>query len=518
MALLIKNVRVLGAAEKFPEPVDVFVNGDKISAIGDFPNKEAEEVIEGQGAYLSPGFIDVNTDSDHYLSLFDYPSQDDFLGQGVTTIIGGMCGSSLAPLIYGSLESIQKWADPNRINVNWHTMEDFLNVFKRNPLAVNFATLVGHSTVRRAIVGEALRDLTKNELAVFTETLKRALKEGGFGFSTGLGYVHSHETPYPEIKSLCKTTKDFDGVYATHLRDPVENLDESVKETIKLAREVGVKTLISHFMPFSGTEKIYSAALAQIASLPKTVDLNFDIYPYGASVLPLYTFLPQWAQSGGREVMLANIRDAWLQPKLEKDFRDLNPEDFVVSQAPGNDALVGCSLEELRKMYNLANYKAALLKLMLTTEFRAVIMYKNIDVKLIKRAIANPRSLIASNSASLSSSEKTKVLKPERATSTFTKFLGLVDSERIMSLEEAVNKITAAPARKFNLTGRGLVREGNFADLTVFSLPEVAPYPAGQKPERLAEIKCVAVNGVVAFKNGVFQRKFAGRALRRNAP
>ena len=122
MTLLIRNVQILGGARDFPEPMDVFVSGDKISAIGHFPNKKADEVLDGQGAYLSPGFIDVNTDSDHYLTLFDHPSQDDFLKQGVTTIFGGMCGSSLAPLLYGSLESMRKWGgSEEKVNVNWHT-------------------------------------------------------------------------------------------------------------------------------------------------------------------------------------------------------------------------------------------------------------------------------------------------------------------------------------------------------------------------------------------------------------
>src|SRR5271170_4196627 len=122
MTLLIKNVRVLGANRVIPLPVDVFVSDDKISAIGNFPDKKADQMLDGQGAYLSPGFIDVNTDSDHYLTLFDHPGQEDFLRQGVTTIFGGMCGSSLAPLLYGNLESFRKWTDTDRINVNWHTM------------------------------------------------------------------------------------------------------------------------------------------------------------------------------------------------------------------------------------------------------------------------------------------------------------------------------------------------------------------------------------------------------------
>src|SRR5665213_2732542 len=126
MTLLIKNVQVVGGARVFGEPCDVFVNNDKISAIGNFSNKNADIILDGQGAFLSPGFIDCNTDSDHYLTLFDDPSQEDFIRQGVTSIFGGMCGASLAPLLYGSLESIKKWSDTDRINVNWHTMGEFL--------------------------------------------------------------------------------------------------------------------------------------------------------------------------------------------------------------------------------------------------------------------------------------------------------------------------------------------------------------------------------------------------------
>lgn len=187
MTLLIKNVQILGSVEKLSGTHDIFVTGDKISAIGDFGNKKADEIIDGQGAYLSPGFIDVNTDSDHYLSLLDHPQQEDFLQQGVTTIIGGMCGSSLAPLLYGSLESVQKWGDIRKVNVGWHSVAEFLTALNKLSLGVNFATLVGHSTVRRALVGDNLRDLSKNELRVLGGVLERSLQEVPSGFQPAWG-------------------------------------------------------------------------------------------------------------------------------------------------------------------------------------------------------------------------------------------------------------------------------------------------------------------------------------------
>jgi len=506
MTLLIKDVQILGGARQFPDRMDVFVSGDKISAIGNFPNKKADAVLEGQGAYLSPGFIDVNTDSDHYLTLFDHPGQEDFLKQGVTTIFGGMCGSSLAPLLYGSLESLGKWADPNRVNVNWHTMGELLKVIDRHPLAVNFGTLVGHATIRRAIVGEDMRDLTKNELGVFSRTLRTALTEGGFGFSTGLSYVHARETSYSELRSLVAIMKERGGMYATHLRDGGAGIAQSVAETIKLAEETDAKTLISHFVPIVGSEKEYEAALAAIEALPHETDLHFDIYPSANSLLPIYTFLPAWAQNGGVAVMLANVKDEWFAARVKKEMPQLDEENFVIAQAPGNDFLVGKSLAEVKEMYGAKDGRDALVRLMVTMNMRGGILYKNLVSSLSRRAMASRRSFIASNAPSFADGVndqgvplRNKQLKSELTTSTFTDFLTLVQQENLMPLEEAIAKITVRPAKHFNLPLRGVIAEGNFADLTCF---------------KGSEIKFTIVNGKIAMQNGECKKVLAGKALR----
>ena len=250
MTLLIRNVQILGGVRDFPGPMDVFIAGDKISSIGHFPSKTADQVLDGQGAYLSPGFIDVDTDSDHYLTLFDYPSQDDFLKQGVTTIFGGMCGSSLAPLLYGSLESMRKWGgSEEKVNVNWHSVAELLAMMDKRPLGVNFGTLIGHSTIRRSLAGDELRDLTKNELNVFAETLRKALQEGAFGLSTGLGYVHGRNATPAELRMLAAIVREFGGIYATHLRDLGAGVEGSIEETIALTENSGVKTLVNHLFP-----------------------------------------------------------------------------------------------------------------------------------------------------------------------------------------------------------------------------------------------------------------------------
>ena len=500
MTLLIKDIRIVGGARPFPDSSDVFVSDDKISAIGKFPRKNADVVLDGQGAYLSPGFIDVNTDSDHYLSLFDHPEQEDFLKQGVTTIFGGMCGASLAPLLYGSLESMEKWGDASRVNVNWHTMAEFLAALDRRPLGVNFGTLVGHGTIRRAIAGETQRDLTKNELNVFSRVLRKALDEGGFGLSTGLAYVHARKAPYSELKLLADIAKDMNGVYATHLREPARGIHHSVEETIRLAKETGVKTMISHFVPFVGNEKEYEGALAAIESLPAETILRFDIYPSPNSLQPIYTFLPLWAQNGGVAVMLANVKDEWSASRVKKDMPRWDEENFVIAQAPSNDFFVGKSLMEIRKIFGLRDSRDALVKLMVGMKMRGGVWYRNLSATLIKRAIKSPRSFIASNAPSFDEKASgIRQLKSERTTKTFTDFLTMVENENNMPLEAAVAKLTAEPAKMFGLPLRGVVAEGNFADLTCF---------------RGNEILFTIVNGKLAMQNGECSGVRAGKVLR----
>lgn len=500
MTLLIKNVRVLGSTREFPENCDVFVSGEKISAVGNFSTKKADEVIDGQGAYLSPGFIDVNTDSDHYLTLFDDRGQEDFLKQGVTTIFGGMCGSSLAPLLYASLESVRKWGgSEDRINVDWHTMAEFLATIEKRPLGVNFGTLAGHGTIRRGIAGGDVRELTKNEIAVFSETLRKSLADGGFGISTNLGSIHTQKATYSEIRTFAEIVKKNNGIYATHLRNTGVGIEVSAAETIKLAKETGVKTLVNHFVPVRGAERNYEQALEAIEQLPTTVDFHFDIYPFDALLLPFYTFLPPWIRMGGFEIMFANIQEEWLLPKIKKEMDPINEENFVVAQAPANEFLIGKSLKDIREMYGLQDSREALIKLMVATKMRGVALYKNLDWNFIKKAMASKRAFISTNAPSFGTSERGRQITSERAASTFTKFLSMAENDAFMPLADAVRKITLEPARKFGLSGRGEIKEGNFADLACF---------------KNGEIKFTVVNGQVAMKNGEFQNKFLGKALK----
>jgi N-acyl-D-amino-acid deacylase len=500
MTLLIKNVQLVDGVHEFPERSDVFVADGFVSAIGTFPNKRAHEVLDGQGSWLSPGFVDVNTNSDHYLTLFNCPSQEDFLRQGVTTIFGGMCGASLAPLLYGGLESLQAWDDASHMNVNWHTVRDFLGVLDRHPLAVNFGTFAGHGTIRRDVIHDVARDMTKNERAVFLRIFQGALRDGVFGLSTGLSYPQTRKTPESELLSFARAVRQGHGVYATHLRNTGVGIHESVGETIRLAEASGVKTLISHFVPEVGAEEDYKKAFGMIDALPATVDLRFDISPFSETLAPLYSFLPQWAQNGGMQAMLKNIKDEWFLSRIKKDMPEVGADAFVVAQASGNDILVGRSLRDLMTMFDAHDAQDAIVKLMLVTELRAIILHQNLDQNLIRKALVHPRSFIASHAPSFDESIAPLRLKTDRTKATFSRFLSLVEKESLMSLKDAVRKLSYEPARMLDLRGRGEIFAGAVADMVCFKGDEV---------------RFTVVNGRVVFKNGQFQNIFPGKALRR---
>lgn len=515
--ILIKDSVVVDGTGAPPQRADIVLKDNRIVAIGSLKNHEADVVIDGLGTITTPGFIDVNTDSDHYVSLFTDPLQQDFLKQGVTTIIGGHCGSSLAPLLYGTLESIRKWGDTSGVNVNWNTMAEFLKTLEKLKLGVNFGTLVGHSTIRRALIGEVHRDLTEREMEVFTGIVTTALKEGAFGLSTGLGYSHGRGTPYQEIKELVTIVAKYGGIYATHLRNEREDIVTATKEALMIAKETGAKTLISHFRPIVGYENEFEKALALIESNPDKLNLHFDLYPFNYSILPIYTLLPSWAHEGSLEEMFAQVSDAQMEPEIIKDIPSFKSDDIIIARATGFDYLVGKSVGEFAKGQGMT-LKKGLLQLMRLTKLKAVLFHKNINLGVAQNALISDRALIASNSPSLL--ETKNILENDRAKKTFTEFLHLLSQFKKKSLEWAVAKITSEPAKKFNLRDRGIIKPGAIADL-VMMRPMLPNAPASPKTSQGGplggdnKIVNVFVGGQLVVKDGETTGVRAGQVLRR---
>ncbi|MHB9020003.1 MAG: hypothetical protein ACYC3G_04040, partial [Minisyncoccota bacterium] len=446
--LLIKQVQIVDGSGAKPFFGDILINGQKIVAIGkNLSKKKAEIVIDGLGLVAVPGFIDVNNDSDHHLSIFTNPGQKDFIEQGITSIIGGQCGASLAPLMYGSLASMGQWVNTDKVNVDWMSVRELRQVISRIGLGLNFETLVGYSTIRRDLAGIEIRDLTDSEIKVFIHILEQALKDGALGLSTGLGFLDSKFVPYSEIKKMVSVVAKMDKVYTTHLRDEKENLLRSIEETLMISRETGAKTIISHFRPLKGCEKMFNEALSLIEKSLVDSNIYFDINPFTSTIFPIYTYLPYWAQSERVEVMLENIKDPEKREIIIKELKDSNLQELIVADARGQEYLIGKSLLELSQSRE-KDIISVVLEIMESTKMKTMLASKNLNSDLLLPLLIHPRSLIGSNSASLPPSKKGGELKLERTFSTFSKYLEIVLAQGI-PMESAIKKITSFPAQIF---------------------------------------------------------------------
>lgn len=462
MSLLIKDVQVVDGTGSEPYKADVLVQGSTISAIGNLKARDANRTIDGLGHYLTPGFIDAYTAADHYLGIFLNPHQEQYTAQGVTTIIGGHCGSSLAPLLYGTLESIRKWADPAEINVNWHTVQDFFKALSKIPIGVNFATFAGHSTIRRAIAGDRTR-LQNQEFEVFKYVLRQAIKDGALGLSTGLAYVHGRSASRSELARIMEVLKETNGVYATHLRAEGKNLVSSTEEVIKLAEETGIKTVISHFRSVKGFEKEFEEAWRKIEDSPAQVYVT--VYPYETTTAPIYALLPEWAQSKNLETMLERVKTPGTKPLIKKDMKDINPDTICINSAQKHPYLVGKTLSEISENIQKPPHDA-LLHIMDVTNLRATVSIKNLNPRSILPLLGNSRTLLTAYMAGLPS---TSFSEPEQAKTVFPDFLKQVIASKALKLEKAIEYLTSKPAGIFGIPKRGIIKEGNAADLVIIS-------------------------------------------------
>ena len=520
--ILIKNAQIIDGSGKQSFFGDVLIKNDKITAVGGrLSYKKADKVIEARGLHLLPGFIDINTDSDHYLTLFSNPSQESFLLQGVTTIVGGNCGSSLAPLMKGTLESVKKWGDIEKFSVGWRSLDDFFEVLKRIKLGVNFGTLIGHSTIRNPFLFKEPdksryfslpyqdRDLTEGELEKLKNILEEAFEQGALGLSLGLAYSSSGNAPYPELQELAKLTALKNKVLTVHLRDYGANLMDSISEIIKLATETGVKTEISHLRPKQGNQEDWQFSLEALDKFSHQADINFDFYPYDFSAHSINALIPEWLRQSP-DLILKKI-PLPLEQQILEEIKGLKfkGNEIIISQAPGNEYLIGKNLSEISKNQKLSLPKTVM-KIMRLCRMKAIIFMKDSSERGLIQAIGNRQSFIASNDASYPISPKgnyrqQKILAHPRSLATFPKYLSLIKNHKLLTFEEGIRKITSEPAQKFSLKLRGLVKEGYFADLSLFDLNNL------NEESRAAY---VLVNGVLSVEDSKFNGKRSGQIIK----
>lgn len=519
--ILIKNGTVVDGTGKKGYTADVAVSKNKIAKVGKIGWSKGKVEIDARGKVVAPGFIDIHNHSDGYWRLFLNPGLPSLVYQGITTIVGGNCGASVAPLADGKIiESIQRWADIKQVNVDWLSFSEFSEKMRERKFGVNFGSLVGHGTLRRGMVLDEMRRLSRSELDVFGKILEKSLLEGAFGFSTGLAYSHEKQASWDELIKFAEILKKNGKPYTTHLRDEAGSILAALKEAIDLAKHTGVNLEISHLKVMGEKNwPLMDEVLAEIEKAHKAgVDINFDVYPYTQIGSVLYVFLPAWAAEGGKKMLVRRLKEKHLRLKIIEEMKqtaEYHYEEAMIAICPFAKNLAKRKISEVAKVRG-ASVEEVIIDLLSASEGRVVTIMECLLEENVKKAIRHPLSIIASDGAGYSIAHKdTGELVHPRCFGTFPRVLGkYVREEKILGLEEAVKKMTSMPAKKMGLETRGILQGGYQADIVVFDPDKISDKATVDEPYQYAEgVSEVLVNGKFALQDGKLTGEMAGEFL-----
>ncbi len=520
--IIIKNGTIIDGTGKSMFSGDVGIKEGKIKEIGDLHSEHADKIINATGQYVTPGFIDVNNHSDTYWRIFLDPELPSLIYQGITTIIGGNCGSSLAPLTsHDTIHSIQKWADIKQVNLNWLRMKEFLDEVERKKLSVNFATLVGHSTLRRGLIRDEVRGLNSHEMRIMEKMLAQAMKEGAIGLSTGLVYTHAKLAPENEITEIAKVVKKYGGVYTTHIRGESHDLVRAVEEAIKTAQASGVKLQISHLKVMGEKNwNLMDEAINLIETAKVSgVDVSFDVYPYAVTGSVLYILLPDWVAKGGKKMMINRLEDPSIRKRVVDEMQNAGIDYSKINIAISH---LDKTLTR-KKIIDIAASQGkpaeeVVVDLLVASEGRVITSMAVLSEKNMIKAIQHPFSIISSNGSGYNTGhKKSGELVHPRNFGSFPRVLAeYVRDKKVLSWEEAIHKMSGKPAEKFGIKKRGALKENNFADVLVIAPNEVRDLATGENPYQYSQgIKWAVINGEIVIENGKYNKKKVGEVIRR---
>ena len=522
--LLIKNGLVVDGSGDVPYPADVAVKGDTIVKIGKV-DEPAARVIDAQGKLVTPGFIDIHCHSDAI--VFQPDKNPKRLLQGFTTEVVGNCGVSCAPLTSEIKNAWAAYCDPffshMPVPFNWNTYDEYLNAVEENKLCLNMAGLVGHGVIRACVAGFESRPFTDEEMHRAEQFLADSLDAGAFGFSSGLIYPPGVYSTEEEMLNLARVAKEKGGIYSSHIRSESYGLIDAVKEILNVAEKTGVSVEISHHKaagrPNHGKIRTTLQMIADARA--KGLDVNCDVYPYDAASTNFNSILPPWALEGGIEKMLERLQDPATRAKLIEAMKDEHPTWESFYQLTGWEGMyiTECSVEkyadrtlaEIARSENADPFEKAL-DILLESRNSAMMIVFFMDPQDVSRAIASPYSMICTDGF-----PSIKKSHP-RYYGSFVRVLEkYVKQEHLLSLQQAVYKMTGMPAAKLGLTDRGTLAEGMKADLLVIDFDALHDNATYKDYDAVCDgIQYVAVNGQIVVEEGKNLPVFAGRVLRKS--
>jgi N-acyl-D-amino-acid deacylase len=525
--LIIRNATVVDGTGNPWFRGDVAITGTAITAVGRVSG-EAPRVIDASGLCVCPGFIDVHAHGD--FTPFDKTVVDYKLRQGITTEVNGNCGFSAAPVHPSTVGLVRRYvegfiAPEQGVPWNWQSLGEYLDSIAQARLAINIAPLVGHGALRAAAMGYEQRAPSAAELDTMRALMRESMQQGAFGLSTGLVYVPGTYAQTDEIIDIAKVAARYGGLYATHMRNEGERLFEAFDEAIQIGRWAEIPVQISHHKaagkPNHG--KVRETLKRLDDERAHGLEITVDQYPYTAGSTTLASVLPPWAQDGGVPKVLERLRDAATRREIraamaadpqhgENMIRGCGWDEILIASVKSarNKACEGKSLEQIGAMRGEEPLESVF-NLLLDEECAVAMIMLTMAEEDVRTVMRHPATMVGTDGIWSHG-------KPHpRVYGTYPRILGTyVREQRLLSLEEAVRKMTSFPAQKFGLWKKGVVRQGMDADLVIFNPDTIAERSSFQDPHQYpAGLPYVILNGQVVVDQGRYTGTLAGTVVRK---
>ena len=542
--LVLRNARVVDGTGNPWFRADVAVEGGRIARVGRLEGAQARRVIDVEGSVVAPGFIDIHSHCDFIVPL---PDQAEFLrhfvAQGITTLVVGNCGYAPAPINPATAPLMQAYTafiKPRDLEWRWTTFGEYLDYLERNGVYMNTVHLAAHGALRIAVMGFDARSPSLHELQRMEELLAECLDSGAAGLSCGLIYAPGMFATTEELSALAKLLRPSDALFTAHVRGSSETLLLAANEVVEIGRAAGVRVQHSHLEAFGKPNwpKVEETLALHEKAREAGLDHGFDVIPYTAANTTFLAILPPWSLDGGVPKLLERLRDRETRKRIERDVREVVPRwptwdpggwphNLVEATGWGNVWIMwvesernkhfeGKSVARLAEETGKDPFDVAA-DLILDEEGHVTALYLGVSGDLeeewaLRQIMQHPRASIETDAFSLGRG------KPHPALfGSFPKVLGqYVREQKLLTLEDAVRKMTSLSAERLKLKDRGLVRQGCWADLTVFDPDTVWDDTTYLEPDRPPRgIDYVLINGVVIVERGrVDTRTLAGKVLR----
>jgi N-acyl-D-amino-acid deacylase len=477
---------------------ELAITGDKIAAMGRLGGGRARLKLDATGLTLAPGFIDIHSHARHGILVL--PTAENYVRQGVTTLLEGQDGDSPLPL------------------------KPFLERVARAPTSVNLGFFAGQGSIRAAVLDSENRRATRIEIQKMKELTEEAMRDGAFGLSTGLFYVPGNYAPTEEIIELARVAASHGGIYISHIREESSRVVESVAETIRIGEEAGLPAQVTHHKIVGRANWGRSAETLRLIEEARArgVDVTIDQYPYTATSTGTSALFPQWSLEGGQARLLERLRQPTLRARIKSEiaFRIVNdrgggdPKNIVMASCGFDPSLAGKSLAQITQERGRSPTTEDASETAIEIQQRGgcAAVYHALSEEDLERILRYPFTMVASDGEIPMFGEGAP---HPRSYGTFARVLGRYVRERkVLTLEDAVRRMSSLPAWRLGLLDRGLLRPGMKADIVVFDAARIADMATFANPHQYAEgVRHVFVNGRAVLLEGKITPERPGRVL-----